>query len=166
MFRCWSYLALLVASLVSGCADTLTRPVQGAGPAKVAVEFSPSSWADYVDRMAGREPAQLKLEAQRLAGRSPITPPDRLRLAWLLDQEGASEADLNRSLELLMGLEGEFSAPALVDYVRLKRRAVGQGLQLRKERQQVEELQAKIERLKSLEQNLLEGAKVAPPAKK
>lgn len=159
-------ISLVLCCLLWGCADLAPRPGNGASTAKASADFSLSAWSDFLEKMSGREPGQLRQEAQRLAARTPGSPAERLKLAWLLDQEGATEAELARSHELLTGLDDGFSAPALGEYVRLKRRAVGLALQLRKERQQVEELQAKIERLKNLEQNLLDGAKPVPATKK
>lgn len=159
-------ISLMLCCLLGGCADMAPRPGNGVSAVKAPADFSPSAWSDFLEKMSGRDAGQLRQEAQRLAARAPGSPAERLKLAWLLDQEGATEGELARSHELLTGLDDDFTAPALGDYVRLKRRAVGQAMQLRKERQQVEELQAKIERLKSLEQNLLDGAKPVPATKK
>ncbi len=167
-------LSLALSSVLAGCVTPPPSPpplpCPPEAPSIVANKapkgFSSTLWAEYIESMSGRDGGQLRQEAQRLTGKAPLVAEDRLKLAWLLDQEGASDADLTRSQDLLAGLEGVFYAPALNEYVRLKRRAVTQTLQIRKEHQQVEELRAKIERLKSLEQNLSETAKPLQPMKK
>ncbi len=161
---------LLVCLLVCGCA---IAPGNEAGPAAIIVEpggaaqsFDMRDMTGYMRKMSARDPAVLHAETKRLQALTSRTATERLELAWLLDREDASNEELARAQTLLSGLEGAFPDQSLKYYIRLMQRTVNQELLLRQEHDRADELQDKIDRLKDLEQNLLDRSQPKPPPKR
>jgi hypothetical protein len=161
---------LLVCLLVCGCAIT---PGNEAGPAATIVEpggaaqtFDMRDMTEYMRKISARDPAVLHAETKRLQALPNRTAAERLELAWLLDREDASNEELARAQTLLTGLETAFADPSLNAYIRLMQRAVDQELLLRQEHSRADELQDKIDRLKDLEQSLLDRSQPKPPPKR
>lgn len=150
--------ALAAACLLGpgGCASTPPFAEPGA--------FDAAALSAYMARMGGRDAEARRAEARRLGAAGSAE--DRLKLAWLLSQDGFAQGGAARGQELLAGLEGSLADPLLQEYVRLLRQSLAQEALLRKEHQRAEELQGKIDRLKDLERDLLDLSKSRPPVRK
>jgi hypothetical protein len=140
---------VLVLFLATGCAGTLPPRSDTLDSASIG---------RYIAEAAALPAERLGAEVSRLQN-GPLTPPDRLKLTWLLARKGARPEDLTHAQELLVGQEGAYADPGGRQWFLLIQRVVRLELELREEQRRGAALQDKIERLMNLERSLHERGK-------
>ena len=164
--------SLVLVLLLAGCANGLPRlfpaeqeppPAASATPrvAASAIPHSNASAGQLARYLADSAawPAQTQAaEIRRLQGGA-LTPPDRLKLAWLLARKGARDEELAHAQELLAGQENAFADAGSRQLLLLLQRVVRLEQELREERRRAGALQEKIDRLVELERSLHERTK-------
>jgi hypothetical protein len=140
---------VLVLFLAAGCAGTLP-------PRSDTLDSA--SLGRFLAEAAALPAERLGAEVSRLQNGA-LTPPDRLKLAWLLARKGARPEDLARAQELLAGQETAYPDPGARQWFLLVQRVVRLEQELREEQRRGGALQDKIERLMNLERSLHERGK-------
>lgn len=141
-------LALVLLLAAASCADIPPYPDT---PDSGAISRALAETAALPPERQGAEMSRLQ--------RGPLTPGDRLKLAWLLARKGARPEDLARAQELLAGQEGAYTDAGGRQLFLLVQRVVRLELELREEQQRGAVLQDKIQRLMNLERSLHERGK-------
>jgi FixJ family two-component response regulator len=136
----------------------LTKPYEA--PELIALikraiaRFTLDQLNEYLQKL-GQDIAAQSAEIKRLQHVAPIGASDRLKLAYLLSLENASQEDLEQAKAALDGLEPLFGDPGTRLYVRLLQRTVVLETARRQDRQRTAELEDKLTRIKEQAPDLM-----------
>lgn len=167
-------LRLSLCLALTGCATigSMPKPVGEAAhsrtdPAKPAdFAFTLRQMDEFIQQVGKQDVAGRQAEVRRRLGKPEPTPADRLKLAYLLSLDNATQDDLGQAQMELEGLDAGFADSATRLYVRLLQRTVVAAAAQKQEKKRADELQDKLKQIKELELELMRRSQAKPAESK